>query len=103
MAASGKFIINKFKGQRLDLFLHLDSEWLKYADGDAQSYTVIIAIPIDYDEESGVLTFHSETGNEFYIDESFIQMFWKSGSGFSLVENTNSTLYGSKKKNRDIM
>ena len=103
MAANGKFIINRFKGQKLDLFIHLDSEWLKYADGDAQSYTVIRAIPIDYDDESGVITFNTETGDEFYMGEFFIQMFWKSGTGFSLVENTNSTLYGSKKKNRDIM
>lgn len=102
---NGKFLINKFKGTKMNLFVHLDSEWLKYADGDAQSYTIIVAVPIDYDEETGVLTLQNDKGQVFYIGEWFVQMFWEADSGFKLTENTTSTLHPGthKLKKRDIM
>jgi len=104
----GKFIASKFMNKKLELFIGLSSEWLSYADGDAQSYTIILATPIDYDEPSGVITFKNDSGQVFYIDQGTIQMFWDVSSKFKLLENTSSTIRSGKqwlqqKHTRDIM
>jgi len=105
---NGKFIAKKLINQKLELFIGLSSEWLSYADGDAQSYTLVICTPSDYDEESGVLIVENDQGQIFYIHEECIQMFWKADSGFKLLENTSSTIRTGKQwlksaKSRDIM
>lgn len=105
MAKHGKFIAENFINTKLDLFVGLDSEWLSYADCDAQSYTIVVAIPLAYDEASGILTFRNDKSQEFYISEEFIKMFWISGSGFKLNDNTTSTIHHGRPRNhkRDIM
>lgn len=106
MAKVGKFIANNnLLGKELELFVGLDSEWLSYADGDAQSYTIIIATPTDYDEESGMLTLQNQKGQTFFISEGYIDMFWEVDSKFKLMENTSSTIKTGKKfrKSKDIM
>jgi len=104
MAKQGKFINDNLMNQKLELFIDLDSEWLSYQDGDAQSYTVLLATPKAYDEASGILTMEGELGHTFYLNEDSIDMFWKYDSGFSLTENSTSTIRpGKGKKNRDIM
>jgi hypothetical protein len=105
MAGNGKFINKTLQGERLELFIGLDSEWLSYADGDAQSYTIVIATPKEFDEETGVLTLENTRGQIFYMHEDTIQMFWIADSGFKLIENTTSTIRTGKShsKNRDIM
>ena len=108
MNKNGKFIANNLLNQQLELFIGLDNEWLSYADGDVQAYTIVIAVPKAYDEESGVLTLENDQGQQFYICEDTIQMFWKFGSGFKLVENTSSTMRTGKhwiksRKKMDIM
>ena len=108
MNKNGKFIANNLLNQQLEMFIGLDNEWLSYADGDVQSYTIVIAVPKAYDEESGILTLQNDQGQIFYMCESTIQMFWKSDSRFRLIENTSSTIRTGKnwlknRKNRDIM
>ena len=89
---------------KLNLSIGLDSEWLAYQDGDIQAYTILIATPVDYDEECGMLTMISETGHRFYLSEGTIEMFWVEGSGFSLFHNSTSTMRPLKgKSNKDIM
>jgi hypothetical protein len=102
MAKAGKFIINNLMGQTLDLFISLDSEWLSYQDGESQSYTILIAVPKKYDEDSGILTMVGEQGHEFYLSEDSIDMFWKHNSGFAISHNATSSLKP-KKVYRDIM
>ena len=102
----GKFIAGKFMNQKLEMFIGLSSEWLTYADGDAQSYTLVIATPIEYDEDSGILTLQNDRNQVFYVSEETIQMFWPIGTGFKLIENTSSTIRTGKKLltgQRDIM
>lgn len=105
----GKFIASKFMNKKLKMFVGLSSEWLSYADGDAQSYTIIIATPVEYDEESGIMTLRNDLGQEFYVAEESIQIFWSDASAFKLLENTSSTIQSGKRllkgqaKVRDIM
>lgn len=104
----GKFIAKKFMSTKLEMFIGLSSEWLSYADGDAQSYTIIIATPVEYDEASGIITLRNDSGQLFYVAEESIQIFWPEGKGFKLIENTSSTIRSGKHflKNqgeRDIM
>jgi len=104
----GRFIASKFMNAKLEMFIGLSSEWLTYADGDAQSYTIVIATPIEYDEDSGIMTLKNDRGQKFYVSEDSIQMFWLADEGFKLIENTSSTIHSGKswligKKNRDIM
>jgi len=106
MAKNGKFIATNFLNKKLELFIDLDSEWLSYADGDAQSYTIVIATPIDYDEDCGILKLRNDKGNEFYISEDFVKMFWEVGSGFRLSDSTTSTVHYGRPRNgktRDIV
>ncbi|KKM93794.1 hypothetical protein LCGC14_1204830 [marine sediment metagenome] len=105
---SGKFIADNLMNQKIEIFMGLDNEWIAYADGDVQSYTIIVAIPIDFDDESGILTLTNDRGQEFYLSENNIQIFWKEGMGFKLIENTSSTIRTGKQwlkgpKGRDIM
>lgn len=105
---SGKFIADNLMNQKIEIFMGLDNEWIAYADGDVQSYTIIIAIPIDFDAESGILTLTNDRGQEFYLSENNIQIFWKEGVGFKLIENTSSTIRTGKQwlknsNSRDIM
>lgn len=105
---NGKFIGRKLLDKKLEMFIGLDNEWLSYADGDVQAYTIIVATPKEYDEDSGVLTMQNDLGQTFFMHEDVIQMFWLSGSGFTLIENTSSTIRTGKqwlgtKKDRDIM
>ena len=104
---SGQFIADNFMNQKIEIFTGIDSEWLNYADGDAQSYTLIIAFPVAFDANSGILTLRNDQGQKFYMSESNIQMFWKSGTDFNLIENTTSTIRTGKQwlknPNRDIM
>lgn len=100
MAKYGKFIAKKFMDTKLQLFVGLDSEWLSYADCDAQSYTIVIATPIEYDDSSGILTFRNDKNQKFYISEEFIKMFWVSDSGFKLNDNTTSTIHNSRPRSR---
>jgi len=105
---NGKFIANNLLNQKLELFVGFENEWLSYADGDVQAYTLLIATPTAYDVESGVITFVNDQGQEFYMDETKIQMFWKAETKFKLIENATSTMRSGKqwlkdKKNMDIM
>ncbi len=105
---SGQFIADNLLNQKIEIFMGIDSEWLSYADGDAQSYTIVVAIPVSFDKNSGVLTLKNDRGQDFYLSESNIQMFWKSGTDFKLIENTTSTIRTGKQwlkspKSRDIM
>jgi len=93
----GRFIANKFMDQKIEMFIGLSSEWLAYADGDAQSYTIVVAIPIEYDEDSGILTLKNDQNQIFYISEDSIQMFWERSAGFKLMENTSSTISSGKR------
>ena len=105
----GKFIASKFMNKKLEMFIGLSSEWLTYADGDAQSYTIIIATPVEYDEPSGVLTLRNDRGQKFYVNQESIQMFWEDTTDFKLIENTSSTIRSGKQwlkgqnTTRDIM
>lgn len=103
----GKFISANLMNKELEMFISLDNEWLSYADGDVQSYTMIVATPVAYHEESGVLTFQNDLGHTFYMGEDFIQAFWETSSEFNLRENVTSTIRSgrpyTKKKNRDIL
>lgn len=103
--ANGKFIAKNLLGTKLEMIIGLDAEWLKYADGDAQSYNILMATPREYDEESGVLIFESDKAQIFYINEDTIQVFWVAGNGFKFVENTTSTMKyrGLSPVKRDIM
>lgn len=104
MAKYGKFINKHFLNTKLEVFIHLDSEWLSYQDGEAQSYTVLMATPTKYDEESGILTMLSEDGRIFYLAEGVIEMFWEADNGFKLINTASSTLRPRKtNKKRDIM
>lgn len=104
MAKQGKFIGENLMNQQLELFIRLDSEWLAYQDGDAQSYTILLATPKEYDEESGILTMEGISGNTFYLAEGCIDMFWVAGSGFKLGNNSTSTIRPQRgQKKRDIM
>jgi len=104
---NGRFISKHLMNKKLELFVNLDSEWLSYADGDAQSYTILIGTPINYDEESGVITLKNDIGQIFYMCEEFIELFYVANSGFKLLDNTTSTIRTGKKRhrktNRDIM
>ena len=106
----GAFIAAKLMNKKLEMFISLDNEWLAYADGDVQSYTLIIGTPINYHEASGVITFKNDAGQTFYIGEEFIEAFWTIDSGFKLLENTTSTIRSGKQwlqnkkgKKRDFM
>jgi len=103
----GKFIEKHLQNQKIELFVGDESDWYSYADNDSMSYVLIVATFKDYDEESGVLTMISEQGYEFYIAENKIEMFWKSGNNFNIMDTTTSTIRSGKKrlkgKNRDIM
>lgn len=103
MAKYGKFINNNLMNQKLELFIGNDSEWLSYQDGDYQSYTILLATPKAYDEETGILTMLSETGHTFYLAEGSIEMFWEAGNGFAVSHNSTSTMRPRKAKKRDIM
>ena len=109
MAKIGKFISKNFMNKKLEVFIGLDNEWLSYADGDVQSYTIIIATPVAYDEESGTMTLKNNTNQTFYLNEESIEMFWEIDSGFKLLENVSSTIRHGKrwlknnKPDRDIM
>ena len=104
MAGSGKFIGSKLIDIRLEIFTHLDSEWISHQDGTTHSYTVLTATPKAYDEESGVLTMEAIAGRIFYLAEEAIEMFWVAGSGFKISENSTSTMRPMRdKKSRDIM
>jgi len=105
VSSNGKFISKHLMNQKLELFVNLDSEWLSYADGDAQSYTILIGTPINYDEDSGVITLKNDLNQVFYVAEQFVELFYVSGSGFKLLDNTTSTIRTGKKRkvNRDIM
>ena len=104
---NGKFIASKFMDKKLEIFIGLENEWLAYADGDVQAYTIIVATPIEYDEESGILTLRNDQNQKFYMNEETISMFWEADSGFRLIENTSSTMRTGKQwlkpKKRDIM
>ena len=89
---SGKFISDKLLNKKLEVFIGLDNEWLSYADGDVQSYTIVVATPVDYHTESGTITFKNDRGQIFYINEEYIEMFWEVGSNFKLLENVSSTM-----------
>lgn len=101
--SNGCFIADKLLNVRLNLMVGLDSEWLSYDSGDKQSYTIVIATPIHYDKNSGVLTFVNDNGNEFYIHEDGIEIFWRADSGFNLEKSTTSTVKPKKNVNIDIM
>lgn len=107
MACVGKLIAKKFMNKRIEMFVGLENEWLSYADGDVQAYTLIIATPIDYDEECGVIEFKTQDNSIFYVNEESIDMFWEAGKGFRLIEHTSSTIRTGKQwlqpKKRDIM
>lgn len=106
MAKAGKFISDKgLLGKELEIFVGLDSEWLSYADGDAQAYTIIIATPTDYDDDTGILTLKNSKDQIFFMNEVYIDMFWETDSKFALVENTTSTIRSGKqyRKKRDII
>lgn len=97
MAKIGKFISANLMNKKLEVFIGLDNEWLSYADGDVQSYTIVIATPTDYHEESGILTFKNDTNQIFYVNENTIDMFWEIDSGFRLVDNVSSTIRHGKR------
>jgi len=101
----GRFIATNLLNQELEMFIHLDSEWINYSDGDSQSYTILVATPIAYDQDSGILTLQNTAGQKFYIGEEFVEAFWTTASGFSLAKNTTSTVRpnGLRNKKRDIM
>lgn len=101
--AIGKFIADNMLNKKLGLFVSLDHEWLNYSDGDTQSYSILIVIPTAYDEESGTLTCKNDVGQEFYINEDFINMFWEYKTNFNIRNNTTSTIKPNKKVNRDII
>lgn len=104
MSKQGKFIANNLMDKRLEMFVNLDSEWLSYQDGDAQSYTIVMATPIAYDEDSGILTLKNDKNQTFYVNEGFIDAFWEADSGFKLSDSTTSTLHHAKRaRKRDIM
>lgn len=105
MAKHGKFIAENFLNHKLELFIGLDSEWLSYADGDAQSYTLVVATPLEYYEDSGMIKLINEKGKVFYMGEDFIKMFWEVDSGFRLNESTTSTVHYGRPRNktRDIV
>lgn len=98
----GKFISANFMNKKLKIFIDLDSEWLSYSDGDAQSYTILIATPIGYDTDSGIITMRNDRGQKFYMGEEFIKMFWLYETKFRLTENATSTIRP-RKKLIDIM
>lgn len=105
MSKYGKFINDNLMGKKLEIFVHLDSEWLSYQDGDAQAYTILLATPKAYDEDSGILTLEGQSGYTFYMAEGCIEMFWEVDSGFKMSENSTSTLRPNRRKKiyRDIM
>jgi len=109
MSKHGKFIAKNLMNKELELFVDIDSEWLSYADGSVQSYTLIVATATAYDEESGVLTMVNSFNQKFYLCEEFIRSFWESKSGFKFDESTTSTLrHGkgllkSRNSKKDIM
>lgn len=104
MTKIGKFIVSKFKNKEIEIFTSNENEFVHYSDADALAWTLIKAIVVDYDEESGVITLKSIMNRKiFYIDESKIEMFWEPGFNISeCTSNTKRALQGGK-KNRDIM
>ncbi len=109
MANTGKFMKKNLQGQRLELYVGDQADWFSYADNDSMSYVLIVGTFKDYDEDSGIITLISETGHIFWIGEDKIEMFWKAGTSFNIMETTTSTirsgrqLLKGKNKNRDIM
>lgn len=106
MAKIGKFINKHMKGEKVQLYIGDEMDWFKYADNESMSYVLIVCTLKDYDEECGVITAISENGQEFYISEDKIEMFWKHGSKFNIMETSTSTVRSGKRRlkgERDIM
>ena len=106
MAQIGKFIYRKFHNQYIEFITEMNSEWIEYSDHTAINDAILSGKVLDYDEESGVLTFAAlETNQVFYISEESIEIFWETGR-FDLIKNSNNILKTGRKyikKDRDIM
>jgi hypothetical protein len=104
---TGKFLKKNLQDQKLEIYVGDEADWFSYADNDSMSYVLIVGTFKDYDAESGVLTMISEQGKEFYIAEEKIEMFWKAGDNFNIMDTTTSTIRSGKNrlksKDRDIM
>lgn len=101
MAKPGKFILNNFKGQSIEVFTSNENEYVHYSDTDLFSWTIIRGIVSAYDEDTGILTLKSlDKGLEFYLNEYNIHLFWKAGLDYrDMIRPTINGL----KKDRDIM
>ena len=106
MAQIGKFIYSKFHNQEIEFITEMNSEWIEYSDHTAINDAILSVKVIDYDEDSGVLTFLStETKETFYVSEESIELFWEKDK-FDIIKNSRNILKTGRKyikKDRDIM
>lgn len=98
----GRFIVKKFKDQKIELFLDMQSEDLVLDQFSTYNKLIMVGTVLGYDEDSGVLTLRADNG-DFYISEDHIKMFWK--PGFNMLNASKQMIETGKKKNlnRDIM
>ena len=105
--ATGKFMKKHMQAKKIEFYVGDEQDRYSYADNDAMSYVLIVGTFKDYDAESGVITMTAETGHEFYLAESKIDMFWLSGNNFNIMDTSTSTIRSGKKrlksKKRDII
>lgn len=96
-----------FKGQKVECFIGDEADWFSYADNESMSYVLIIGTIKDYDEDCGIITMQSETGHDFYLSDDKIEMFWKAGTKFNIMDTSTSTIRSGKQrlknKKRDIL
>ena len=106
MAQIGKFIYSRFHNRTIEFTLDRTSEWVEYSDHTAINETVMSGVVLNYDEDSGVISFSSVDGHdEFYISEDNISVFWEAGR-FKLLKHAGNVLNTGrkyKKLDRDIM
>jgi len=106
MAQTGKFIFNNFYGKAIEFIMDFNSEWIEYADHTSINDTILSGVVQAYDEETGIITFMTiNEGQEFYIAEDSITLFWEKGKYNFLRHAQNVYNTGRKylKKDRDIM
>lgn len=105
MAKLGKFIYKNFADQKIMLYSGDQNDWFKYQDNDSMAYVLVVGTVVGYDEECGVLTMRANNGEDFFVSEYGISMFWRADSKFRLVDNVTSTIRSGKKwlKGMDIM
>jgi len=105
MSKTGLFLFNNFQDEMVECHIGSDLEWINYSDSTMLNKIIISAIVVDYDEETGIITFKSpESKRLFYVPEDQIETFWS--PGFNIAECTRTSMGSgnrTKKKNRDIM